>query len=264
MAWLQPDNILRLQKFSCHVAWVDACRYGLQYSKSWALACTSPDIAKVTAICNHNIRHESFTGIRNADGSFLSSDTAEYPAQLAVDIIKAVWPLPLPAEPGHTALTEWSRAAPGPRQDPCLHCTRHGPTDGAGLPSNNAALQPLQCRLAQWATEGNRHLRIAAHLAQGKPDCPLSEEEQSQVAHLALSAQPNASNDLLPSSHQWPPNSSNDFEQLPLQECEGNWKAAEDEPALLDALLKNDIAEEVISIATCDGACGVVPSAKGA
>ena len=142
-----------------------------------------------------------------------SAATLLSPAELAVDIIKAIWPLPLPSEPEHTALTEWSRAAPGPQQDPYLHCTRHGPPDhGAGrfsqtnhsVPSNNAALPPLQCRRAQWATEGDRHLRIAAYLAQGKPDCPLSEEERSQVAHLALSALLSGSNDLLAVSRSQP------------------------------------------------------------
>ena len=47
----------------------------------------------------------------------------------------------------------------------------------------------------------------------------------------------------LPSSHQWSPNPGKDTEHLPLQEREGNRKAAEEEPALLDALLQDEIDE---------------------
>ena len=93
---------------------------------------------------------------------------AEYPAQLAIDIVEAIWPLPLPSEPEHIALAEWSRAAPGPQQDP------HGPTDGAGrfcqadhgIAYNSATLQPLQCKHnGQQKVIGTCALQLISHKA---------------------------------------------------------------------------------------------------
>ena len=70
MAWLEQDNVTMLQEFSCHVAWVDACRYELPYSKGWALACTSPAIKNVARLCTHSYMHDSIAGVRT--GQFFS------------------------------------------------------------------------------------------------------------------------------------------------------------------------------------------------
>ena len=47
----------------------------------------------------------------------------------------------------------------------------------------------------------------------------------------------------LPTSHQWPPCNSPVEEHLPLQECESNRKAAEEEPAVLQELLRQELAQ---------------------
>ena len=62
------------------------------------------------------------------------------------------------------------------------------------MPSHKASpLKPLSSVLQKWCLDGDRYKRITAHLAQGKPEHPVSETEQEALMEevaLALHMHP--------------------------------------------------------------------------
>ena len=79
MAWLEP-LVRRFIKF-CAIFLVNfpACAYNRNWYKSWLLACTYPAMKSLGSICKHPPHtHEQIAGVRTADGSFMSNDSAEY------------------------------------------------------------------------------------------------------------------------------------------------------------------------------------------
>ena len=90
LAWLETANFELFQEFQGHLAWVDACRHGKDWAKSWCFASNSAKIGRLAALCNHNIAHQSIAGVKDASGEYLSTTTAEYPATLAKEIIDSV------------------------------------------------------------------------------------------------------------------------------------------------------------------------------
>ena len=90
LAWLETANFDLFKEFQGHLAWVDACRHGKDWAKSWCFASNSARIGRLAALCNHNIAHQSIAGVKDASGEYLSTTTAEYPAPLAKEIIDSV------------------------------------------------------------------------------------------------------------------------------------------------------------------------------
>ena len=191
MAWLEPSCQQLLGSCAAHVASVAACAFGVTWSKSWAFASNSPHIRKVQQDCAHASGHPSFRNKRDKSGRFISTSTAEYPAALASNILDAfrhLWPasapvpaVPLPPEP---AIPD-HMAGTGPRAPAC---------DGAGLQSSadastpatpQAGLASLVDQMQAWCLHGDRYKRIAAHIAQSKPEHPLSAEEQDSLLEMA-------------------------------------------------------------------------------
>ena len=146
------------------------------------------------ADCTHAFKHPSLRNKRDKSGSYISSSTAEYPAELACNILTAfrhLWPtspplpaMPLPTEP----TTPEHMAGPGPRAPAC---------DGAGLQSTadcakpaqpHASLSSLIDQMQTWCLQADRYKCIAAHIAQSKPEHPLSEEEQQSLLEMAAAS----------------------------------------------------------------------------
>ena len=83
--------MLRDWNASCsHVA---ACHWGMNYAKSWLLCANDADIASLASWCTCHQKHPSFAGLRTSTGSYVSSQTAEYPQALA-DYDKEMLSLP--------------------------------------------------------------------------------------------------------------------------------------------------------------------------
>ena len=188
MAWMEPSCQQLLRASAAHVA---ACAYGVTWSKSWAFASNSPHIRGVQQDCTHAFKHPSLRNKRDKSGSYISSSTAEYPAELACNILTAfrhLWPTspPLPAIPLPTEPTTPEHMAGLVRVRP--HATapasKAQPT-AQSLPNLNASLSSLIDQMQTWCLQADRYKRIAAHIAQSKPEHPLSEEEQQSLLEMA-------------------------------------------------------------------------------
>ena len=66
LAWLEPENHNLFREFQGHIAWTDACRYGKDWAKSWAFASNHQRVASLSALCNHNISHQSIIGTKDS------------------------------------------------------------------------------------------------------------------------------------------------------------------------------------------------------
>ena len=91
LAWCEQFHQQFLSQCSCHFVATPACRWGLDWYKTGAIAATSDRIQSLAAQCNHTA-HQDFRGKRLPDGSFISALTAEYPSKLAAAIIDIIKP----------------------------------------------------------------------------------------------------------------------------------------------------------------------------
>ena len=94
MAWLEAE-VRRFIKF-CAIFLVNfpACAFSRNWNKSWLLACSYPALKSLGSICNHpKDSHEPISGVRHADGTFKSRDTAEDPEPMCAAIANLIAPL---------------------------------------------------------------------------------------------------------------------------------------------------------------------------
>ena len=291
LAWLEPENHNLFREFQGHIAWTDACRYGKDWAKSWAFASNHQRVASLSALCNHNISHQSIIGTKDSQGNYLSTTTAEYPALLAEILIKQMSfrvshstapPKPLPFS-HKTSFT----LPHGPRLKMCDGAGKYSTADHS-LPKPTRPHADLAKQWTSWARTKQLDSRILAHFAQAKPDAPLTEKEVQEAIEILYTAlqdtapantEPEAGQpyrlrilsklgiatqdpDLallahleqgvptgvitpLPSSHQWPRanDTSEQAEAIQLDMCEGNWKAAEEHPEEVRALIQKEIEQ---------------------
>ena len=291
LTWLETANFELFQEFQGHLAWVDACRHGKDWAKSWCFASNSAKIGRLAALCNHNIAHQSIAGVKDASGEYLSTTTAEYPAFLAKEIIDSVSyrvtrhtnnPRPLPL----------GQLAPpslpvGPRLKMCDGAGNYSSADHS-IPANHPMPTKIAHAWLRWAANGDLDNKIMAHVMRAAPEPRLSplevrqaiqilyetighpqpstlEPEAEQPYRLKLLATfgaltgdpdlgllqhmergvPTGIFDPIPSSNQWPPASdhkeSEALTQLDL--CTGNWKAAEEHPQEVAALIAKEIEQ---------------------
>jgi hypothetical protein len=99
MAWLEP-LVRRFIKFcALYLVNFPACAYNRNWYKGWLLACTYPAMKSLGAICSHPPgTHEKIAGVKHADGSYKSRDTAEYPAEMCQAIAGLIFPLCSPSQ----------------------------------------------------------------------------------------------------------------------------------------------------------------------
>ena len=279
MAWMEPSCQQLLRSAAAHVTSVPACAYGLPWSKSWAFACNSPHIQQLQQECRHSHKHASLLNKRDKTGNFISSATAEYPARLAQDLLSCFKPL-LPTSKCPQALPLPSRprapthmAGPGPRAPACDGAGLQSTADFAHAPSAPTSLLPLASRLQTWCLYQDRHKRIAAHIAQSKPEHPLSAEEQLELLNIASDclSLPLPETSRIEESHSdyrfWLTSqkeclqaSTSPFQAATnglsstlnkpkhplgtcLKEFDTNWKNAEAQPDLLQSLIEEEMAQ---------------------
>ena len=291
LAWLEPENHNLFREFQGHIAWTDTCRYGKDWAKSWAFASNHQMIANISALCNHNISHQSIIGTKDRQGNYLSTTTAEYPQLLADILIKQMSfrvshstapPRELPLN-----LKSSFSLPHGPRPKMC-HGAGNYSTAGHSLPKPTKPHTDIASNWTRWARQRKLETKIMAHIAQAKPKAPLDEQEVQEaiailydalqlpipantapetgqpyrlqilsklgiatedpdlalLAHLEQGV-PTGVITPLPSSHQWPranePSEQTDATQLDM--CEGNWKAAEEHPEEVRALINKEMEQ---------------------
>ena len=91
LAWKEPFHQSFLTRCSCHFVSTPACKFGLDWYKTWAVAATSEKIHLLAGNCQHHT-HYSIRGKRLPDGTYISSLTAEYPSLMASAIVEILRP----------------------------------------------------------------------------------------------------------------------------------------------------------------------------
>ena len=94
MSWLEPVAQSFIRHIAFHCVVIAACCYDANWDKAWLFATSWDKLQSLAGTCQHSRgSHESVVGARDADGSFRSRKTAEYPKQLASSIANLVFPL---------------------------------------------------------------------------------------------------------------------------------------------------------------------------
>ena len=91
LAWKEPFHQSFLTRCSCHFVSTPACKFGLDWYKTWAVAATSEKIHLLAGNCQHHT-HYSIRGKRLPDGTYISSLAAEYPSLMASAIVEILRP----------------------------------------------------------------------------------------------------------------------------------------------------------------------------
>ena len=91
LAWKEPFHQSFLTQCSCHLVSTPACKFGLDWYKTWAVAATSERIHLLAGNCRRHT-HYSVRGKRLPDGTYISSLTVEYPSPMASAIMDIIRP----------------------------------------------------------------------------------------------------------------------------------------------------------------------------
>ena len=93
MSWLEPAAQGFMLDISADLVAVAACAFGMAFDKHWLFA-TSWSLQSLQSTCPHAAGfHDSFAGIQDASGGFLSRKTAIFPEALAQEYTKLIAPL---------------------------------------------------------------------------------------------------------------------------------------------------------------------------
>ena len=186
MTLLLTENTEMLRDWNATCANVAACQWGMNFAKSWLLCSNDATISSLASWCTCSHRHPSFAGIRNGDGSFVSSNTAQYPAPLALAIVQIM----SKKCTSNNQEVAWDQ----PLRHPPSRPHKQYLNDGGGIPSSADWTRPhrsdvfaqLRHRLRDF---GNQHAlidKMVHHLQSQNPEPPLTEAELNplkQVAH---------------------------------------------------------------------------------
>ena len=72
LAWGEKFHQQFLEQCSCYFVATPACKWGLDWFKTWAIAASSDRIQSLAGQCTHT-NHQDFRGKRRPDGSFISA-----------------------------------------------------------------------------------------------------------------------------------------------------------------------------------------------
>lgn len=185
MTLLLRENTEMLRDWNATCAHVAACQWGMQLSKSWLLCSNDATISSLAGWCTCPTRHPSFAGVKKDDGSFLSSDTAEYPAPLAMAIAQII----SKRCTSGGQVVDWDQ----PLRHPPEPSPRRSLNDGGGIPSSADWTRPhrqdlfadLRNRLLEYGLQNNLLERVAQHLQEQRSEPPLTETELNPLEQIA-------------------------------------------------------------------------------
>ncbi|CAE7644829.1 unnamed protein product, partial [Symbiodinium sp. CCMP2456] len=272
MAWLEPLVQDFLSEIQATLSVVAACSVGVDVAKQWLFASSFAPLKAMAATCSHQGQHASVIGARDAKGNFLSQRTAAYPTALAVHYSKLVNPLFCGyVVHDQTAFCSLSFALQCiPRKG--RNAPPFGAQDRGGIYSTpdwsygpryqSDLLCDLRKEWRQWLLEKHIPERLAQHVSEHR-DSPLFSESETawlQQSFKRFSDQHSLSQDWDFSVPEGQPYCLSALSRLsrlvadkdtslfpaPLQGhqlliCEGNWKGAEEDPALLQQLVEEEI-----------------------
>ena len=92
MSWDEDFVRLACQEFLVEIAIFSHCKTCESdqnpWAKDWKFVANIPDFSDASLQCTCAVKHRSFAGKRNADDSFVSTETSEYPKGLVVQVMK--------------------------------------------------------------------------------------------------------------------------------------------------------------------------------
>ena len=186
MTLLLTENTDMLRDWNATCAHVPACHWGVDLPKSWLLCSNEASIGDLAGWCTCSPKRPSFAGQTTSTGAFVSSETAEYPAQLAMAIAQRV----TKKCTSHGLQIPWTQTLTRPP----LPVSKKHLNDGGGIPSSadwsiphkTDSFHELRNQLLQYGQENKLVDRVFAHLQQQNPDPPLQESElnpMKQITH---------------------------------------------------------------------------------
>ena len=190
-AWNDPELQHTLQACGCVLARVPFCAHGLDLHGAWLLASNEPQTSTLGHTCQHPLGTHRVQLLKRKHEPASSRETAlHYPASLCQAVLALVkhqvstgelarLPLqPLPASPsvGPASIL---------RPSICDGAGMHSTADHSSPGSKTSRLQSLRHAWLTWAHSLDLPKRISAHLMQGLPEHPLSENECLQAATMA-------------------------------------------------------------------------------
>ena len=297
MSWLEPVVRRYLQEVSADVNVVAACMFGMPYLKHWIFASSWRPLQALACVCPHGRdAHHKVLGQRDADGTYVSRQTALYPARLAEVYAEKVLPLfPAPAEGvqlsipdavaciptrplksfprasqdggGIYSVPDWAEPQPGVEDvfsglRPQLQrfMLENKIPNRLSAQTKEASTSPLftEAEVSDLREIWNGWFKAQGHEApawdvpEGQPYALHALRKLAQVMHdpdealwpALLAGVPTGVRHDIPASGVFVPVASSAAPALDEHDfllCTGNWKGAEDDPALLERLLEKEV-----------------------
>ncbi|CAE7197394.1 unnamed protein product [Symbiodinium natans] len=263
MSWLEPVVRRYLQEVSADVNVVAACMFGMPYLKHWIFASSWRPLQALACVCPHGRdAHHKVLGQRDADGTYVSRQTALYPARLAEVYAEKVLPLfPAPAEGVQLSIPDAVACIPTRVEDvfsglrPQLQrfMLENKIPNRLSAQTKEASTSPLftEAEVSDLREIWNGWFKAQGHEApawdvpEGQPYALHALRKLAQVMHdpdealwpALLAGVPTGVRHDIPASGVFVPVASSAAPALDEHDfllCTGNWKGAEDDPALLE------------------------------
>ena len=94
MSWEEPVVQQFIKQHACSCISVAACGFGKDWHKYWMFASSFIPLEKLACTCPHPPgSHQQIAGVKTSTGQYLSTETAEYPSNLASQFAQIILPL---------------------------------------------------------------------------------------------------------------------------------------------------------------------------
>ena len=257
MAWLEPFVQDFLSELQASLSVIPACSVGVDVAKQWLFASSFAPIQQLAGTCSHKGQHQSVIGTRDEQRHFLSQRTAEYPSALASRYSNIVFPL----FEGHRIHECSSFCALSfalqcmPRKE--RTAPPFGAQDGGGIystpdwsygPEEETAW--LQQSFKRFSDKRSTSQDWDFSVPPGQPYClsalsrlsHLIADKDTSLFPALMQGVPTGFDKDIPRSHTLRPRRESGVDEgHELLICEGNWKGAEEDPALLQQLIDEEL-----------------------
>ena len=186
MSWSEPAAQGFMLDISADLVVVAACEFEMPFDKHWLFATSWRPLQSLQSVCPHAAGfHESFAGVRDASGDFLSRKTATFPNALAQRYVELIAPLfPGVVAPASEVTLEQATASVPVRPEASFP---RACQDGGGIysvpdwasppPGTSDVFKTLRRDLMQLFASTKAPLRLRKQVAEGRAEPLFSESE---------------------------------------------------------------------------------------
>ena len=186
MSWSEPAAQGFMLDISADLVVVAACEFEMPFDKHWLFATSWRPLQSLQSVCPHAAGfHESFAGVQDASGDFLSRKTATFPNALAQRYVELIAPLfPGVVAPASEVTLEQATASVPVRPEASFP---RACQDGGGIysvpdwasppPGTSDVFKTLRRDLMQLFASTKAPLRLRKQVAEGRAEPLFSESE---------------------------------------------------------------------------------------